>query len=285
VGDLYNHLEAWTGVTWGLVKTFQEWQVQHGYAVGSINVRISTVKTYAALATKAGFIPVDENVLIQDVKGFSQKEKPRIDENRVQDGIPTRIGAKKADWVELEPEVIRRLKNDHPDTPQGRRDRVLMCMFFDQGLRCGELALIEAKDINLRRKTFRFYRPKTSQTETHEMTRDTFDAISAYRDQNDLKAGKLLRRSNKWGALTESGMTPRAITKRVNDLGLRIAGLDNLSAHDARHNWISEAEASGSSLNSMMQAGGWTSPAMVMRYVKRNKIANAGLKLNRREID
>ncbi len=46
--------EAWRGVTWGLVEAFIKWQVQQGHAVASVNRRLSTVKMYCKLATKAG---------------------------------------------------------------------------------------------------------------------------------------------------------------------------------------------------------------------------------------
>ena len=41
-GDLYHDPAAWSGVTWGLVAGFVEWQLQQGYAIGSVNVRLAT---------------------------------------------------------------------------------------------------------------------------------------------------------------------------------------------------------------------------------------------------
>ncbi len=43
---------AWRGVTGGLVEGFVQWQVEQGYAIGSINVRLSTVKVYCRLAAQ-----------------------------------------------------------------------------------------------------------------------------------------------------------------------------------------------------------------------------------------
>ncbi|MHB1480885.1 MAG: hypothetical protein ACYCXH_01050, partial [Bellilinea sp.] len=50
IDDLTLDPEAWRGVTWGLVETFVKWQLKEGYAVTSVNVRLSTIKTYARLA-------------------------------------------------------------------------------------------------------------------------------------------------------------------------------------------------------------------------------------------
>ena len=50
VGALNEDPQAWRGVTWGLVESFKVWQLQQGYAIGSINGRLSTVRTFARLA-------------------------------------------------------------------------------------------------------------------------------------------------------------------------------------------------------------------------------------------
>ena len=48
--ELMEAPDEWAAVTWGLVKAFVEWMLQEGYAVGSVNVRLSTIRTYARLA-------------------------------------------------------------------------------------------------------------------------------------------------------------------------------------------------------------------------------------------
>ena len=42
---LFGDPQAWHGVTWGLVKAFVNWQLRKGYAIASINCRLSTVRT------------------------------------------------------------------------------------------------------------------------------------------------------------------------------------------------------------------------------------------------
>ena len=44
-------------VTFGLVLAFREWILQKGYAVGSVNGRLSSVRTFAKLAGEAGAVP------------------------------------------------------------------------------------------------------------------------------------------------------------------------------------------------------------------------------------
>ncbi len=79
--------------------------------------------------------------------------------------------------------------------------------------------------------------------------------------------------------LCSSGMTAGAINKRVGFLGAKI-GLMGLSPHDCRHYWATSATRGGTDLKSLQDAGGWKSPAMPMRYVESQVVANKGVRLN-----
>lgn len=70
------------GVTWGIVEGFVKWLLNEGYAVATVNNRLSAVKAYAKLAMKAGVITADELQMIKAVLGYSGKEAKRIDERR-----------------------------------------------------------------------------------------------------------------------------------------------------------------------------------------------------------
>jgi site-specific recombinase XerD len=131
-GDLAHDAAAWWAITWGLVEGFVKWQLLKGYAVGSVNVRLSTVKTYAKLAAKAGTLQPDTLAMIRAVSGYSHKEAKRIDDHREAAELPTRNGDKKAEPVSLTPAQAQALKAQ-PDTPQGRRDRLIMALLLDGG--------------------------------------------------------------------------------------------------------------------------------------------------------
>jgi hypothetical protein len=49
-GDFYNDLSAWQGIRAGLLEAFIEWQKLQGYAIGTINVRLATLKAYCHLS-------------------------------------------------------------------------------------------------------------------------------------------------------------------------------------------------------------------------------------------
>jgi integrase len=273
-----------------------QWQLQQGYAIGSINVRLATVKTYCRLALQAGALDHAAYAQIKAVTGYSHREGRNLDQQRP----TTRAGHKKATAVPIIPPQARQLKRQPRDTPQGRRDGLLMCLLLDHGLRVSELAGLRVEHVNLIDGTLTFYRPKVDLIQTHELTPDTLRAALLYLNQDAPPTGPLLPGSRKNRALsptkmaggrpqprpasaapptrTELGMTTGAINKRVGVLGAQL-GLLGLSPHDCRHYWATRATRGGTDLKSLQDAGGWKSPAMPLRYVASQAIANQGVKL------
>ncbi len=256
IGDMASDPASWAGVTWGLVEAFVAWQLQEGYAIGSVNVRLSTVKTYARLATKAGAIPHEDYAQIKLVAGLRHREGVRLDKTRTN----TRKGAKKAEPVSITVDQAAALK-DQADP----RDRLLMCLLLDHGLRVGEVAALIAEDFDLRRGVLRFYRSKVDKTQQHRLSADARAAADAY-------IPDLLPGSSLFGV-------DRTIRTRVGQLGQAV-GLDHLSPHDCRHYWATAATRSGTPIKALQDAGGWSSPAMPLRYAESAEIANEGVTLD-----
>jgi len=215
---------------------------------------------------------------------YSFKEGKRIDEQRRDADIATRKGTKKSTAVTIEPAQAAQLIKQ-PDTPQGRRDSLLMCLLLDHGLRVGEAVILEVKDFDLKAGELTFYRPKVDKTQTHKLTNRTLKALRAYVAKDAPKRGSIWRAGaskkdgkKKAGTLTNQGATERGLTKRVRTLGKAI-GLTGLSAHDCRHYWATQAARNGTPVDRLQDAGGWNSPAMPLRYVEKAKISNQGVKL------
>lgn len=276
--QLMTDIATWEGITHGLVEGFVRYQEQEGYAFGSINVRLATVKRYCKIAAKAHVIPETEFGLITTVEGYSHKEGRNLDKERP----VTRKGAKKAESVTVSKEQAALLKHGQPDTPQGRRDALLMCLLLDHGLRCGEIAGLQLQAVNLNEETLTFYREKVDTVQIHAFTKDTRIALRRYLECVRLTPDEHLLRGSRRslaGDRLQGRMSERAVTGRANELGERI-GIKNLSAHDGRHAWATFAIKAGTDVKALQDAGGWKSPVMPLRYAASGKIANAGVKLD-----
>ena len=270
-GDLYHDPEAWRGLTWGLVEGFVKWLLQRGYTVATVNLRLSTVKVYAKLAAKAGAIAPADLAMIRTVSGYRHSEANNIDQTR----DTTRRGPKKADWTVITPQQAEQLKQQ-PDSPQGRRDAVIMTVLIDHGLRVSELAGLTVGDVDLEGNELRFYRPKTDQQDKHWLTPDSRDALQSYMVQDAPAIGYLLRGSRKDGRLTTGGMSIRAIAKRVKNLGEAI-DIDHLSPHDLRHFGATDLARNNTPIDRLQSWGGWNSPAMPLGYIRRAEHGNEGV--------
>ena len=264
---------AWHGVTWGLVEGFVRWLLNQGYSVASINNRLSAVKVYARLATKAGVIPAEEHALIREVRGYGGTEGKRVDERR----LKSRVGHKKDEALVLTAGQARVLKSHHAATPQGIRDRLLIGLLLDLGLRTSEVAALRVEDF-AEPGYVTVYRQKTDSVDRMELTADILKALAAYAP-HQRQEGILLRGSRKNEELTEQNLSVRAIGSRVKILGRDILDLWELSPHDLRHTWATRA-AKNSDPFTLRDAGGWTNMQTPGRYVERAKVVNEGIRLD-----
>lgn len=279
---------AWTDMTWGIVKGFVDWQRQQGCAIASINRRLSTVKRYCTLAHQARFLADEEYIHIKGVQGYGFKAGERVDEDRP----VTRVGDKKAQPTIIDDDQAETLKRQ-PDTLQGRRDALLMCLLIDHGLRVGEVAILQVEHFDMRRRLLTFKRPKVSKIQKHRLTSDTFYAATAYLFGGGPSSGSLWYCTNKQGDIIREapsrwGMRPahfsvRAMQARIEYLGLTQLGIEKLSPHDLRHYWTTAAFEAGTDIKTVQEAGGWNSPAMPIRYAKSNEIANERMKYKKQQ--
>lgn len=268
----------WRGITWGLVDAFVRKRLKDGYAISTVNFALSTIKVYADLAAQAGELPGHELPLIRAVKAIRASEAVRLDEKR----STTRIGLKKAEPTVLTDSLAEALIDQRTDTPQGRRDRLIMCLLLRHGLRVSEIAILRAENFDLEKGIFRFYRPKVTKTQTHQMHQQTWEAAKAFFYSGDAPtSGPLFTESNYGGSLDQgkrgkTQITTRGLADRVHYLGT-VIGVDTLSPHDCRHYWATRAAEDGTPLERLKQAGGWKSVYMPISYINDSAVANEGM--------
>lgn len=300
--DFQTNPAAWRGVTWGIVEGFVQWQLREGYAISSVNARLSTIRTYSQMATKAGAIERTEGVLIQSVKGFSRQGGLNVNERRRERDVPTRIeevtyaykpeDAKKTVVVtrrntkKRRPNIIgnktaEALKRPANESPQAWRDALLMCLLLDHGLRASEAAILKVSDIDLSNASMTFFRPKIKGTDnewtTHKLTPPTQRAASYYINQlypptlqSDgrlILATSRLLKDGSGGELLEKGLNRVRISERVAYLGKSLGVSKKLSAHDCRHTCATKMARLGYGVDELMAWFGWTSAQTAVRYI------------------
>ena len=179
--------------------------------------------------------------------------------------LETHRGCKKAEPILLDTDQITAIK-DQPDTPEGRRDKLLVCLALDHGLRVSELAILQRSDFYLEAGTVTFDRPETGYTATLKLSDETVKAARKYFGGDAPGFGNVWQPS-----LSGQSVSPGTISKRIRALGKRIA-IDNLSPDDLRHTWATNA-AKNTPLDQLIYAGGWTSVSSALPYIKNAKIA------------
>jgi integrase len=298
---MYEDLAQWAPITFGLVEGFREWMKKQGYAIGTINVRLDSVKMFCTLAMQADYLDSAEHARIYRVRKIRLSEGRNIDEKREKLGLLTRKeGSKKARPNLVDPLLHRKLKDAliSEGSDLAIRDLLLVCFLADHGLREGEVAALPTDCIDLERGTFTFYRHKVHKTQTLWLSDDTVMAARLYfgrfpprKNQKRLFEGD--RRPVKVredghiypGKKREDGYDETSIYVRIRELGRRYltktlsdssqVPLDNLSPHDLRHSWATEqARKKGVSVKALQDAGGWSNPITPLGYIVSNEIAN-----------
>src|SRR5262249_51490633 len=101
-----DELSRWVGVSYGIVAGFQQWQLSQGYAIGSINVRMATMKIYCKMANQAEYVSEEELSKIRGIENISRKDGRNVDEKR----LVQRVGRKKAHTLLLGEAHVNLLK-------------------------------------------------------------------------------------------------------------------------------------------------------------------------------
>ncbi len=278
--SLYEDVEAWRGMSHGLLKGFRQWILQQGYRIGTINTRLAILRQYCRLANEAGIIPDEELELLLSVKGYSAKTGRNLDADRVRQQIPTSKSAKKATPTPVSTSQGLRLKTTttHPkrrrrsrqDQGLETRDALLMGLFIELALRVSEVVGLNIEHFDLERGTVTVYRGKTDETQVHQLKKHTRLAAEDYLAASGRRSGPLF--------LGYGGkrITRYGLYDRVRLLGEQL-GIDHLSPHDLRHYWTSDALSNGTPVDRVQSGGNWKSPTMVLKYAKRGGIANEGV--------
>jgi len=282
----------WRYVTVGLVLGFRKWQLATGYAIESVNARLSTVKTYAGLASRAGAISAEALLYIMQVKRVRLADAEQIDEQRP----VSRIGKKQAEPVLLDAAHLQRLFPAQPQTAQEWRDLLALRFLYDMSLRPSEAIRVTVNDINLQEGTMAVYRKKTRLRQRLPLSKGTLLALTNYlplveeiykeRFGDQYPRLALLIRTRKDGDLDDHltlsantgpiiAWSTQAMHSRVRELGARI-GIQNLYPYCARHQWAQGVVKAKNDIVTATKFGGWRADSkMLSRYYGDEEIVSS----------
>ena len=277
--DLYHDAEAWRGMSVGLLKGFRKWLLEQGFALGTLNQRLSIIRQYCRLAHAAGMLSDEMLELVLAVKGYGGKTGRNLDNDRARRSVPTRKSTKKVAPTPVSKAQALRLKTEttRPRRPRRThdllleaRDALMMGLFIEHAFRVSEVAGLSIEDFDLERGLVTIYREKTDETQTHQLKKHTLLAAAHYLAEYGASSGPLFL-----------GYRGRRITRyglydRVRVLGQQV-GLPTLSPHDLRHYWTYDALGNATPVDRVQSGGNWKSPTMVLKYARRTGIANEGV--------
>ncbi len=278
--DLYQDAEAWRGISAGLLKGFRKWLLEQGFAIGTLNHRLSIIRQYCRLANAVGTIPDEVLELTLAVKGYSGKTGRNLDVDRARRSVPTRKSTKKAAPTPVSKAQALRLKTEttRSERPRRRRhdlllearDALLMGLFIEHAFRVSEVAGLNIEHFDLAQGLVMVYREKTDETQTHQLKKHTLLAASRYLAECGVSSGPLFL------GYRGQRITRYGLYDRVRVLGQQVS-LPTLSPHDLRHYWTYDALGNATPVDRVQSGGNWKSPTMVLKYAKRTGIANEGV--------
>lgn len=261
--------KAWACVNSGLLEAYQQWLLNAGYAINTVNRRVSAVRWYCVLASKAGVIPGDELAKIRAVELIRYSAGVEQDKKRE----TVRVGRKKGVSTVLTEYHVAKLK-----AVADERDRLIFCLMLNQAMRASEVIRLCVEDFNMTDGTVRFYRPKTKEHNMHNLTPSTLVALGDYLALADApSSGVLIRARHRSGKLFDKGISTSALDLIVRAYGIEL-GLPALSAHDLRHSAATRAAKAGTPLKNLMSLGNWKSAATAERYIDDLTVHNEGVK-------
>lgn len=291
--------EAWHGVTWAMVQGFRDMLLNGGlnkkrinpdtgeretvlddqgqpiplfFAIGSVNQRLSIIRKLADLAGQSGVIGEEERLKIRGVGGYTRKAGKRANEQREE----TRISNQKGENNFLTRDQVNTLLESLPETPQGRRDQLMLAMLIYLGMRVSELVNLSISDIDLVGGIVHIYRQKTDSESQLDMPRALRETLRDYLEvrPQGIANGRLLAASQKGGELVARPMSKRAVQGRIQTLGADLLDIDNLSPHDMRHSLAETFAQKEISEAAAMDVLGWSTSAMYHHYRKRTKVVS-----------
>ncbi len=212
-------------------ELLRQWVVQmieSGIASVTVNRKISTIKTYYKFLFRDGFITQNPTLKLSLIK--KKKKLPSFVEK---DNINFLL-----DNVEFTDDYV------------GIRDKLILCVFYNTGMRRSELINITIKDIDLYKKTIKVI-GKRNKERLIPISDNLLNSINNY---INIRAD-LYKNDNELLFLTEKGkqLYPKAVYRIVNKYLNYVTNIDKKSPHVLRHTFATHMLNNGADLNAIKE--------------------------------
>jgi integrase/recombinase XerD len=191
----------------------------------------------------------------------------------------TMLKARRPKQVEgLTFETLQTILKAAPPTLEGYRDAALISVGYDTLMRSCELVALKVGDFDLcsAEPSVLIRRAKSDQAGDGRiawLSEETVQRLHGWFDVSGIRSGTVFRAVNR-GAPSNRPMRNSSVRRAVKKAARR-AGLEEnasrLSAHSMRVGGAQDMLVTGFDALAIMQAGGWTSPEVVLRYVEHAK--------------
>ena len=153
------------------------------------------------------------------------------------------------------------------NTPTGVRDRAIVCLMADTGMRASEVTNLEIKNMDLTKRQLFTY-AKGGRWLQKVFTQYTADMLNKW-----MEARPQLTKDMKFVFISVGGkragtsLTRHGLHSLFERLAVR-AGLDDFSPHALRRTFATLAIENGAPTRLVQVAGGWSTISMVERYTR-----------------
>jgi site-specific recombinase XerD len=163
-------------------------------------------------------------------------------------------------------DVLQLLACCDPNNPSGARDRAILLVLLDTGVRVGELVRLELSDLDLEGQRLRVMHGKGNKQRLTAFGEDCARALRCYLEARSMQPGRLFVAAGRHrNPVPESWLQPNAVKQMLRRLGKQ-TGIPKVHAHRFRHTfatWAIEQDARELDVQYLL---GHSTPDMVRRY-------------------
>lgn len=233
-----------------------EWLASMGDAEpASVRLRLAAIKQFAKWLAAEGYLNADAVLLIRPPK-LDQKPVPDLHDDELRRLVKACAGSGRLD----------------------KRDKAMVLLMRDTGLRAGELLSLEVGDVDLIGCVVQVRRGKGGRARRSKFSPTTAAAIDRYlRAELNPTSGPLWQ--GRGGRLSYTGMT-NALRQRAEQ-----AGVTGFHVHRLRHSAAVRWLAAGGTEGGLMSQAGWKDRTMLDRYVAHAREQLAAEEFDRLQMD